>query len=59
MSKQINVGYEYRSAFESVYKLINGGCFPDLKYKAESGVISDGTYNYVLSNKVGKTGDNG
>ncbi len=49
--KRIFVGVEYEDAFESIYTLIAGKCFDGLPYSVGDGVISDGTYEYVLSDK--------
>lgn len=51
--KRIIVGYEYKDAFDSICKLINGGCLDGLNYSILSDtVISDGAYEYELSSSA-------
>ncbi len=49
--KRIFVGTEYEEAFHSIYELIQGGCFAEEPYMATNGVIFDGRYEYVLTDK--------
>ncbi len=53
-NKQIFVGNEYKEAFNSICSLIEGGCLTGLKYTISNGVISDGVYDYVLSEQSGE-----
>ena len=50
-NKRIIVGYEYKEAFNSICALIKGGCLDGLNYKLIGNVISDGMYEYELSNE--------
>ena len=56
MAKRILVGNEYKQEFESICALIEGDCFGNL-YNVRGGVILDGAYEYVLSDKVTKSAE--
>jgi len=47
--KNIYVNREYEKAFDSICKLIQGGCLNGLGWSAADGIIDDGTYEYQLS----------
>ncbi len=51
IKKKISVGAEYKNAFDSIKTLINGRCFDGLPYTVDGDVISDGAYEYVLSER--------
>ncbi len=51
IKKKIFVGVEYEDAFHSIYTLIEGKCFDGLPYSVADGVISDGTYEYELTDQ--------
>ena len=53
--QQIFVGNEYKEAFNSISELIKGDCLDKNKYTFYNGVISDGSYEYVLTDQIGDT----
>ena len=50
-NKIIYVNKEYEKAFESICKLIKGGCFEGLGWKVIDDVIDDGVYEYQLTTR--------
>ena len=52
LKTQIKVSKEYKSAVQSVCKLIQGGCFEKGKFETNgTNLISTSTYDFVLTEK--------